>query len=134
MERGTGLEPATLCLEGRCSTAELPPLSQHYSGGWRQTGEAVYHLHWNERGEDVPAIRLKLLWLFLILLAAFVLFLEFVADVGGGSPGIPRPAPTEVPTQTPLVRPLPPDWPSLLNSNRGAQSIDSSSNTRSPLS
>jgi hypothetical protein len=26
MERGTGLEPATICLEGRDSTTELPPL------------------------------------------------------------------------------------------------------------
>ena len=27
MERGTGLEPATICLEGRDSTTELPPLT-----------------------------------------------------------------------------------------------------------
>jgi hypothetical protein len=26
LERGTGLEPATACLEGRSSTTELPPL------------------------------------------------------------------------------------------------------------
>ncbi len=26
VERGTGLEPATICLEGRDSTTELPPL------------------------------------------------------------------------------------------------------------
>ena len=26
MERGTGFEPATICLEGRDSTPELPPL------------------------------------------------------------------------------------------------------------
>ena len=29
MERGTGFEPATSCLEGRSSTAELPPLAHH---------------------------------------------------------------------------------------------------------
>ena len=28
-----GIEPTTLCLEGRCSTTELHPLTQHYSGG-----------------------------------------------------------------------------------------------------
>ena len=27
VERGTGLEPATICLEGRDSTTELPPLA-----------------------------------------------------------------------------------------------------------
>ena len=27
MERETGIEPATLCLEGRCSTTELLPLT-----------------------------------------------------------------------------------------------------------
>jgi hypothetical protein len=26
LERGTGFEPATICLEGRDSTTELPPL------------------------------------------------------------------------------------------------------------
>ena len=30
LERETGIEPATLCLEGRCSTTELLPLALHY--------------------------------------------------------------------------------------------------------
>jgi hypothetical protein len=37
MERGTGLEPATICLEGRDSTTELPPLIPAYRtkrGAW----------------------------------------------------------------------------------------------------
>ena len=31
MERETGIEPATLCLEGRCSTTELLPLAVNYN-------------------------------------------------------------------------------------------------------
>ena len=29
LERETGFEPAALCLEGRCSTTELPPHNPH---------------------------------------------------------------------------------------------------------
>jgi hypothetical protein len=32
MERGTGFEPATICLEGRDSTPELPPLIPNQLG------------------------------------------------------------------------------------------------------
>ena len=48
MERGTGLEPATICLEGRDSTTELPPLipairrSDKYSQPFSRT---PYPLH-----------------------------------------------------------------------------------------
>jgi hypothetical protein len=59
----------------------------------------------------VQALRLRLLWLFLLLLAAFVVFVEFVAEVGGGSPGIPKPQPSPPPTATPVARTLPTVWP-----------------------
>ena len=52
----------------------------------------------------ISGLRLRLLWLFLLLLAAFVVFVEFVADVGGGAPGIPKPPPTAAPTETPITR------------------------------
>ncbi len=51
--------------------------------------------------------QLKLLWVFLLLLACFVFFVEFVADVGGGAPAIPKPIPTQAPAATPLIRDLP---------------------------
>lgn len=41
VERGTGFEPATICLEGRDSSAELPPLGflETISEGlWRPGG------------------------------------------------------------------------------------------------
>ena len=37
--------------------------------------------------------RVPVLWLFLILLAAFVLFLEFIVDVGGDAQTPPPPTP-----------------------------------------
>ena len=58
----------------------------------------------------VPLIsRLRLLWPFLALLAAFVFFLEFIADVGGSAE--PQPSPPEVaaPTATPTPAPPFPD-------------------------
>ena len=43
MERETGFEPATACLEGRNSTAELLPLTPKYtnSGPNRQLSQAT---------------------------------------------------------------------------------------------
>lgn len=65
-------------------------------------------------------LRLGALWFILFLLAVFVLFVEFVADVPGNAEPIPRPPPT-FETATPI-------------SAAYDQLIDSSSNTRSPLS
>lgn len=43
----------------------------------------------------------RLLWIGLALLAAFVLFVEYVADVGGDEAPIPQP--TAAPTPTPAT-------------------------------
>ena len=51
----------------------------------------------------------RFLWPFLVLLASFVFFFEFIADVGGGGellsspPETPTPAATPTPTPTPTV-------------------------------
>lgn len=67
-------------------------------------------------------LRIGILWLFLFLLAAFVFFVEFVADVPGNAEPVQRPNPTfETASPDPL-------------SAAYDQLIDSSSNTRSPLS
>jgi hypothetical protein len=69
----------------------------------------------------VRFLRLGFLWFVLFLLAAFVFFVEFVAEVPGNAAPVPRP------TQTPVSRLVFPfAW--------GDQFIDSNSNTRSPLS
>lgn len=52
---------------------------------------------------DLQLFPLRLLWPLLGLLAAFVLFFEFIADVGGS--GDPRPSPPENPQ--PIVSPTP---------------------------
>jgi hypothetical protein len=66
--------------------------------------------------------RLGILWCFLFLLASFVLFVEFVADVPGNAEPVPKPTP---PAETPAPSPMSAAYDQL---------IDSSSNTRSPLS
>jgi hypothetical protein len=63
-----------------------------------------------------------MLWFFLFLLAAFVLFVEFIAEVPGNAEPVPRP--TE-PLSQPSASPLSAEYDQL---------IDSSSNTWSPLS
>ena len=59
---------------------------------------------------DVRVLNLRLLWPFLLLLAAFVVFFEFIADVGGSAE--PLRAPPQLPvtssTPTPGTK-LPPD-------------------------
>jgi len=70
----------------------------------------------------VRMLRLGALWLFLFLLAAFVFFVEFIAEVPGNAEPIPRPSPS---FETASPGPL---------SGAYHQLIDSSSNTRSPLS
>ncbi len=67
-------------------------------------------------------LRLGVLWLFLFLLAAFVFFVEFIADVPGNAAPIPRPTPS---FETASPGPMSAAYDQL---------IDSSSNTRSPLS
>jgi hypothetical protein len=63
-----------------------------------------------------------MLWFVLFLLGAFVIFVEFIADVPGNAEPVRRPTPVlETPAPTPL-------------SAAFDQLIDSSSNTRSPLS
>ena len=42
--------------------------------------------------------RLRVIWFLLVLLAAFVLFIQCLANVGGGADPIPRP--TAVPAAT----------------------------------
>ena len=68
-------------------------------------------------------LRLGILWFFLFLLAAFVLFVEFVAEVPGNAEPIPKP------TASPLGQPSPSPLSAAYD-----QLVDSSSKTRSPLS
>ncbi len=73
------------------------------------------------------ALRRGVFWFLLILLLGFVLFIEFVADVGGERPAVPKPLPT------------PSNTPSAATMHSGGSwefdySLDSSSKTRSPLS
>ncbi len=56
-------------------------------------------------------LQLRLLWPILLLLAAFVIFFQFIADVGGtaepqSSPS-PLPAPTASPSPSPAEQPEP---------------------------
>ncbi len=77
--------------------------------------------------------QLRLLWPLLILLAAFVIFFEFVADVGGSAEPMPSPSPGPLPVATPspsaglLTEPRQPLTAELYSSV-------TSSNTRFPLS
>ena len=41
LERGTGLEPATICLEGRDSTTELPPLMPANPDNFLEPGTGI---------------------------------------------------------------------------------------------
>ena len=52
-------------------------------------------------------LRLRILWPLLLLLASFVIFFEFIADVGGSA--APAPAPTATPT--PAASPAPTGGP-----------------------
>jgi len=51
------------------------------------------------------------LWPFLALLAAFVIFFEFIADVGGSAEPLPSPpvqaVPAASPTPSPTIEPTP---------------------------
>jgi hypothetical protein len=47
-------------------------------------------------------LRAAILWVVLILLAAFVLFIEFVADVGGGEEAVQKPPPAQA-SATPSI-------------------------------
>ena len=61
-------------------------------------------------------LQLRLLWPILLLLAAFVIFFEFIADVGGSAEPLPSPpfqpsptaspSPTEQPESGPAVPPV----------------------------
>lgn len=47
-------------------------------------------------------LQLRVLWPILLLLAAFVIFFEFIADVGGSAEPLPSPPPVQaVPTASP---------------------------------
>jgi hypothetical protein len=51
-------------------------------------------------GRLLRIIQFRLIWSILLLLAAFVIFFEFIADVGGSAN--PQPSPTQpVPTAAP---------------------------------
>ncbi|MDO8615637.1 MAG: hypothetical protein Q7T33_07865 [Dehalococcoidia bacterium] len=54
---------------------------------------------------------LKLVWIVLILLAAFVVFVECIAQVGGRDEPLPRPLYTPPPASTPAQSAVPhADW------------------------
>jgi hypothetical protein len=53
-------------------------------------------------------IQLRLIWSVLLLLAAFVIFFEFIADVGGSADpqsSPTQPVPTAAPSPTPQIQP-----------------------------
>jgi len=56
-------------------------------------------------------LQLRLLWPILLLLAAFVIFFEFIADVGGSAEPLPsppiQPSPTASPSPTEQSEPGP---------------------------
>lgn len=47
-------------------------------------------------------LQLRVLWPILLLLAAFVIFFEFIADGGGSAEPLPSPSPVAVPTASPF--------------------------------
>jgi hypothetical protein len=51
--------------------------------------------------------QLRVLWPVLALLAAFVIFFEFIADVGGSAEPLPSPPVPAVPTASPSPSPSP---------------------------
>jgi len=51
--------------------------------------------------------QLRVLWPVLALLAAFVIFFEFIADVGGSAEPLPSPPVQAVPTASPSPSPAP---------------------------
>lgn len=70
---------------------------------------------------DFQISPLRLLWPILALLAAFVFFLEFIADVGGGDDRSPPPAENASPPISPTPTPDPfPDSGVLPASQRTA--------------
>ncbi len=53
---------------------------------------------------DVHVLQLRLLWPFLILLALFVLFFEFIADAGGSADPLRSPPEHPTPSASPAPR------------------------------
>src|SRR3989337_256509 len=53
---------------------------------------------------DAHVLQLRLLWPFLILLALFVLFFEFIADVGGSAGPLQSPPEHPTPSASPTPR------------------------------
>ncbi len=54
---------------------------------------------------------LRIIWMVLALLAAFVIFVECIAKVGGGSDSLPKPQTTTPPAATPVAhRASPAAW------------------------
>lgn len=50
-------------------------------------------------------VQLRVLWPLLLLLAAFVIFFEFIADVGGSAQPLPSPPLGETPVATQPAQP-----------------------------
>lgn len=50
-------------------------------------------------------VQLRVLWPILLLLAAFVIFFEFIADVGGSAQPLPSPPLAETPVATQPAQP-----------------------------
>jgi hypothetical protein len=55
-----------------------------------------YFLLATQRSRVLKIGRLRIVWIFLVLLAAFVIFVQCIADVGGAA--IPHPTPTPAAT------------------------------------
>jgi len=67
----------------------------------------AYYIRWGGQGKSrtVPSLlrilQLRILWPILLLLAAFVIFFELIADVGGSADPLPSPPVGAVPAASP---------------------------------
>lgn len=55
----------------------------------------------------IRILQLRILWPILVVLAAFVIFFELIADVGGSAEPLPSPPFNVVPTASPVPSPEP---------------------------
>ncbi len=72
------------------------------------------------------SFRLRILWVFLLLLAAFVIFVEFIAETGSRADPIPKPPPQ---SSTPAARNPEQADPQVAGLAQSAHSVDSNSKT-----
>jgi hypothetical protein len=81
------------------------------------TVQLAYYMQQKRLGKGAPVtgllriLQLRVLWPILLLLAAFVIFFEFIADVGGSAEPLPSPPIQPSPTASPSPSPVEPAAP-----------------------